>query len=68
MNTLLGRKLGMTRIYREDGTMVPVTVFEAGPCRIVAVRTKEKHGYNAYQVGFGTKRAVLINKPETGHF
>jgi large subunit ribosomal protein L3 len=68
MNTLLGRKLGMTRIYREDGTMVPVTVIEAGPCRIVAVRTMEKHGYNAYQVGFGTKRAVLVNKPETGHF
>lgn len=58
----------MTRVYREDGTMVPVTVIEAGPCRIVAVRTREKHGYNAYQVGFGTKRGILVNKPETGHF
>lgn len=58
----------MTRVYREDGTMVPVTVIEAGPCRIVALRTREKHGYNAYQVGFGAKRGVLVNKPETGHF
>jgi large subunit ribosomal protein L3 len=68
MNTLLGRKLGMTRVFAEDGTSVSVTVIEAGPCPVVAVRTESKHGYNAYQIGFGTRRAVLFNKPESGHF
>jgi len=68
MNTLLGRKLGMTRVFAEDGTSVSVTVIEAGPCPVVAVRTEAKHGYNAYQIGFGARRAALFNKPDTGHF
>ncbi len=68
MNTILGKKLGMTRIFREDGTAVPVTVIEAGPCPVVAIRTRDKHGYNAYQIGFGSRREKLINKPLGGHF
>ncbi len=68
MNTLIGRKLGMTRVFDENGLAKPVTVIEAGPCPVVAVRTEKKHGYNALQIGFGEKRANLINKPEQGHF
>lgn len=68
MNTILGKKLGMTRIFREDGTAVPVTVIEAGPCPVVAIRTRDKHGYNAYQIGFGSRREKLVNKPLGGHF
>lgn len=68
MSTLLGKKLGMTRIFQADGTALPVTVIEAGPCPIVAIRTRDKHGYNAYQVGFGVRREALFNKPDTGRF
>lgn len=68
MNTLIGKKLGMSRIFEEDGTEVPVTVIEAGPCSIVAIRTVEKHGYNAYQLGFGHKRESSYNKPDMGQF
>jgi len=68
MNTLIGRKLGMTRIFQEDGTSLPVTVIEAGPNPVVAVRTTKKHGYNAIQVGFGARHERLVNKPMTGYF
>jgi len=68
MSTLLGKKLGMTRIFQADGTALPVTVIEAGPCPIVAIRTRDKHGYNAYQVGFGVRREALFNKPDMGRF
>jgi len=68
MNTLLGKKLGMTRIFSEDGNAIPVTVIEAGPCPVVAVRTEAKDGYNAFQIGFGQRRANLFTKPEQGHF
>lgn len=68
MNTLLGRKLGMTRIFDDDGNSIPVTVVEAGPCPVVAVRTEEKNGYNALQLGFGHRRSNLFNKPEQGQF
>lgn len=68
MNTLLGKKLGMTRIFDDDGNSFPVTVIEAGPCPVVAVRTETKHGYNAFQIGFGDRRTNLFNKPEQGHF
>ncbi len=62
---LLGYKLGMTRIFREDGTVVPVTVIQAGPCWVVQVRTPERDGYSAVQLGFDTKKRV--NKPMRGH-
>jgi len=68
MNTLLGRKLGMTRIFGEDGSSIPVTVVEAGPCPVTAVRTEKKHGYNAIQIGFGQRRANLFTKPVQGKF
>lgn len=68
MNTLLGRKLGTTRIFDEDGSAIPVTIIEVGPCPVIALRTEKKHGYNACQIGFGARRANLFTKPEQGHF
>ncbi len=62
---LLGYKLGMTRVFREDGTVVPVTVIQAGPCWVVQVRTPERDGYSAVQLGFDTKKR--LNKPMRGH-
>ncbi|MBD3258004.1 50S ribosomal protein L3 [candidate division GN15 bacterium] len=68
MKEILGRKLGMTRVFGDDGEAVPCTVIEAGPCPVVARLTKDKHGYDAYQVGFGTRKKTRANKPMTGHF
>jgi large subunit ribosomal protein L3 len=65
---ILGKKLGMTQIFTENGLMVPVTVVEAGPCVVTQVKTQEKDGYNALQVGFVDIRAKLVNKPMKGHF
>ncbi len=67
MKQFIGKKVGMTRIFAEDGTSVPVTVIEAGPCKVVQVKTNERDGYRAVQVSFGEKRKVLINKPLAGH-
>ena len=64
---LLGRKVGMTQIYQESGTAVPVTVLEAGPCTVLQVRTKERDGYDAVQLGFLDKPRRLATKPERGH-
>ena len=65
---ILGKKLGMTQIFTEDGLMVPVTVVEAGPCVVTQVKTEEKDGYNALQVGFVDIKPGLLNKPMKGHF
>lgn len=65
---LIGRKLGMTQIFLENGHPVPVTVLEAGPCTVVAERTEEKHGYRAVQLGFGERRPRRISKPLAGYF
>ena len=65
---ILGKKLGMTNIYDETGRMVPVTLIEAGPCHVTQVKTKENDGYNAIQVGFGTRRESLVNNPDKGRF
>lgn len=62
---LIGRKLGMTQIFDEQGLARPVTVIEAGPCVVTQVRTSEKDGYEAVQIGFGI--AKKLNKPERGH-
>lgn len=67
MTTLLGKKIGMTRIYDEKNVLVPVTVVEAGPCPVVQVKTTETDGYNAVQLGFSPKRETLLTKPELGH-
>lgn len=65
---ILGKKLGMTQIFDESGKVIPVTVVEAGPCVVVQKKTVEKEGYDAIQVGFGTLRETLRNKPVKGHF
>lgn len=64
---LLGKKIGMTRIYSEMGEAIPVTVIETGPCIVLQKKTVEKDGYNAIQVGFGNKKETRMNKPMTGH-
>ena len=68
MKEILGRKLGMTRVFLPTGEAVPATVIEAGPCPVVARKTKERDGYDAYQVGFGVRRKSRVNKPTAGHF
>ena len=68
MSRLVGRKVGMTRIFTEDGTSIPVTVIEATPNRVTQLRTEETDGYRALQVTAGTKKANRINKAEAGHF
>jgi len=67
MPGLLGKKLGMTSIYVGD-RVVPVTVVEAGPCKVVDVKTKDKDGYEAVQLGYGSKKEKNVNKPMLGHF
>jgi len=68
MKEILGRKLGITRIFASDGEAIPATVIEAGPCPVVMRKTKEKDGYDAYQVGFGKRRTQRTTKPIAGHF
>ncbi len=65
---LIGKKLGMTHVFTEDGSAVPVTVIEAGPCTITQVKTAEVDGYNALQLGFGRAKRSRVNKPLQGHF
>ena len=65
---IIGKKIGMTQIFDENGKVVPVTVVEAGPCVVVQKKTIEKDGYEAIQVGFGEIREKLVNKPRKGHF
>ncbi len=65
---ILGRKLGMTQIFTENGQVIPVTVVEAGPCTVVQKKTEESDGYNSVQLSFGEIKSKNVNKPETGHF
>jgi len=65
---IVGRKRGMTRVFQEDGTSVPVTVVEAGPNRITQIRVPERDGYSAIQVTIGARRTSLVNQPAAGHF
>jgi large subunit ribosomal protein L3 len=67
MAAILGKKLGMTQLFREDGTVVPVTVIEAGPCKVTAVRDAERDGYAAVQLAFGEAKAGKLSKAEEGH-
>jgi large subunit ribosomal protein L3 len=64
---ILGKKIGMTSLFDEAGEMVPCTIIEAGPCYVTQVRTKERDGYDAVQLGFGEKPERLVNKPMQGH-
>ena len=65
---VIAKKLGMTRIFREDGTHVPVTVLHMDEVRVVAARTVETDGYNAVQLGFGKAKIKNVSKPQKGHF
>ena len=65
---ILGKKIGMTRIFDDEGKHVPVTVIEAGPCVVVQCKTTETDGYDAIQVGFEDKKLSRVNSPMTGHF
>ena len=64
---ILGRKIGMTQVFTEKGETVPVTVIEAGPCVIAQLRTKDRDGYEAVQIGFGEIKLKRVTKPEQGH-
>jgi large subunit ribosomal protein L3 len=67
MKGLIGQKLGMTQFWREDGKILPVTVIQCGPCVITQIKTEEKDGYNAVQLGYKDKKEARANKPELGH-
>lgn len=68
VKAILGKKLGMTQIFAEDGKVIPVTVVEAGPCVVVQKKTTATDGYNAIQVGFGSVREKTLIKPKKGVF
>ena len=65
---IIGKKLGMTQIFDENGNVIPVTVIEAGPCVVSQIKTLENDGYEAVQLGFGTIKEKKVNKPMAGHF
>lgn len=66
--TIMGIKIGMTQIFGNNGKAIPVTVVEAGPCKVLQKKTNESDGYNAIQVGFGSVKESKLNKPAKGHF
>jgi large subunit ribosomal protein L3 len=68
MNGLLGKKIGMTSIFDDAGQVIPCTVIEAGPCYVTQIKTKDRDGYVAVQLGFETAKERLVNKPARGHF
>ncbi len=68
MKGILGKKLGMTQVFKEDGTLVPVTVIESNGMKVVQIKTEGKEGYNSVQVGFGDIKDKNVNKPKKGHF
>ena len=67
MKAIIGKKVGMSQIFDENGRVIPVTVIEAGPCAVVQKKTSEKEGYNAVQLGFEDVPERKLNKPEMGH-
>jgi large subunit ribosomal protein L3 len=67
MSAILAKKLGMTQVFQEDGSVARVTVLQAGPCPVTAIRTVERDGYAAVQLAFGEAREKHISKPELGH-
>tara|TARA_B100000475_G_scaffold83146_1_gene59937 strand:- start:921 stop:1538 length:618 start_codon:yes stop_codon:yes gene_type:complete len=68
MKGLIAKKMGMSQIFDEDGSVVPVTILEAGPCYISQIKTIEKDGYDAVQIAYGNKKEKRTNKPLHGHF
>lgn len=67
MPGLIGKKVGMTRVFTDEGRVVPVTVVEAGPCRVLQIKTSASDGYEAVQLGYGAKKPKRASKAETGH-
>jgi large subunit ribosomal protein L3 len=67
VKSILGKKLGMTRVFGDNGESMPVSVLEVGPCYIIQIKRNDKEGYNAIQIGFQTKKDTRINKPLSGH-
>lgn len=67
MAGLIGKKIGMTRVFDEEGVALPVTVLEAGPCPVVQVKSKERDGYRAIQLGFGSRKTKHATRAEVGH-
>jgi large subunit ribosomal protein L3 len=67
MPAILAKKLGMTQVFQEDGRVARVTVLEAGPCPVTAIRTSERDGYDAVQLAFGQAKEKHVSKPELGH-
>lgn len=68
MSGLIGKKLGMSSVFDPQGELIPVTVIQAGPCKVVSVRTKEKDGYEALQLGFGERNEKKVSKPVQGQY
>src|SRR5512140_921078 len=68
MTGLLGKKVGMTSIFDESGQVIPCTVIEAGPCFVTQIKTKERDGYEAVQLGYDAAKERLVKKPAKGHF
>jgi large subunit ribosomal protein L3 len=68
MNGLLGKKIGMTSIFDESGHVIPCTVIEAGPCYVTQIKTKDRDGYEAVQLGFEAAKERLVRRPQKGHF
>ena len=64
---LIGKKLGMTQIFNEQGALVPVTVIHCGPCTVISAKTVEKDGYSALQLGFGSRKAKNVSKAVLGN-
>jgi large subunit ribosomal protein L3 len=67
MSAILAKKLGMTQVFQENGSVARVTVLEAGPCPVTAIRTAERDGYDAVQIAFGAAKEKHLSKPELGH-
>ena len=68
MSGIIGRKMGMSSVYNNEGNIVPVTVIQAGPCQVVTIKTAEKDGYQALQLGFGSRKEKNISKPVLGQY
>jgi len=68
MSGIIGKKIGMSSVFNTKGELVPVTVIQAGPCKVVSIRTKEKDGYEALRLGYGTKKEKNLSKPVIGQF
>jgi large subunit ribosomal protein L3 len=68
MSGIIGKKIGMSSVFNSEGELIPVTVIQAGPCKIVTVRTKEKDGYSALQLGFGGRKEKNVSMPVMGQY